>query len=58
MDLTKNTRVSTTGVATNCLMYMLVRYATQDVQTSDLDEAKKSFIVMNSVNKSLSNVGA
>ena len=56
MDLNKSTMVNTTGVATNCLMYMLIRLATQTEDTSEIDDSKKSFTIMDSINRSLSKV--
>lgn len=55
MDLNKS-YINRTGVATNCLMYMLIRLATQNKETDTLDDTKKSLTIMDSINRSLSKV--
>lgn len=51
----KQSRINRTGVATNCLMYMLIRLATQN-KDSKMKEIDKSFTIMNSINRALSKV--
>lgn len=51
----KQSRINRTGVATNCLMYMLIRLATQNKE-SKMSETDKSFTIMNSINRALSRV--
>lgn len=56
MNLNNTGFINKTGVATNCLMYMLIRLATQNKETETLEDSKKSFIIMDSINRSLSKV--
>lgn len=56
MNLDRSKTINKTGVATNCLMYMLIRLATQNSTTIPIDDAKKSFTIMDSINRSLSQV--
>lgn len=56
MDLKNTGYINKTGVATNCLMYMLIRLATQNKETETIDDSRKSFTIMNSINRSLSKV--
>lgn len=56
MNLNETGFINKTGVATNCLMYMLIRLATQNKETEVLDDNRKSFIIMDSINRSLSKV--
>lgn len=51
----KQSRINRTGVATNCLMYMLIRLATQN-QVTKMDDTEKSLTIMNSINRALSKV--
>lgn len=55
MNLNKS-HINRTGVATNCLMYMLIRLATQNKETESMDDVKKSLTIMDSINRSLSKV--
>ena len=56
MDLKNTGYINKTGVATNCLMYMLIRLATQNNETENIDDSRKSFTIMNSINRSLSKI--
>ena len=56
MDFKNAGYINKTGVATNCLMYMLIRLATQNKETEIIDDSRKSFTIMNSINRSLSKV--
>ena len=57
MNIDRSKMVNKTGVATNCLMYMLIRLATQNsFNNESIDNTKKSFTIMDSINRSLSQV--
>ena len=53
MDL-NTTSINRTGVTTNCLMYMLIRLATQNVTSDKIDDTRKSLTIMDSINRQLS----
>lgn len=54
---THDTFTSTTGVVTNAIIYTLVRMATQQTeQSTDLDESKKVFTIVDSINRNLTSV--
>ena len=55
MDFNNTGYINRVGVTANCIMYMLIRLATQNT-TQNVDDVKKSFTIVDSINKALSKV--